>query len=384
MSEVFDPADSAERWRLEPSDIRALRALQVCVMQGEARADGREKSALRRAEQLAQFAASVAAEVGLGAAGSVPNEANDLDRILAAAPALAAGVTDRARAVVVLAELMVFNPWTGGVVRKAKEHRAVLAETAGLLPQLRADDYTAMCRELDLVSKRLQRKSIRWGRIAAATAVGLGAGVVTGGLAAPAIGAAIGSTLLGFSGAAATSAGLAALGGGSLAAGGFGMFGGTILVSGVGGLAVAGVAGIGTRYSGLAGATIAAEAIKLGLIAKILLEDEQDRDQKMRRVVESLHEVQNDLARKLILLSERIVELKRNNRELDEDNRNLRTVVGRLRAELIDARSELKELRAELEDTQHAATTIEVVLDRLPEPGTDAEPDPDSDLELVR
>ena len=45
---------------------------------------------------------------------------------------------------------------------------------------------------------------------------------VTGGLAAPAIGSVIGSTFMGLSGAAATSAGLAALGGGSLAAGGAG------------------------------------------------------------------------------------------------------------------------------------------------------------------
>lgn len=66
----------------------------------------------------------------------------------------------------------------------------------------------------------------------------LGAGalcVVTGGLAAPAIGAAVGSTFMGLSGAAATSAGLAAIGGGSLAAGGLGMAGGTAIVSAVAG-----------------------------------------------------------------------------------------------------------------------------------------------------
>ena len=66
----------------------------------------------------------------------------------------------------------------------------------------------------------------------------LGAGalcVVTGGLAAPAIGAAVGSSVLGLSGAAATSAGLAAIGGGSLAAGGLGMAGGTAIVSAVAG-----------------------------------------------------------------------------------------------------------------------------------------------------
>ena len=76
----------------------------------------------------------------------------------------------------------------------------------------------------------------------------LGAGaacVVTGGLAAPAIGAAVGSTVLGLSGAAATSAGLAALGGGALAAGGAGMAGGTLLIQAVAG-------GVGVLGAGIA------------------------------------------------------------------------------------------------------------------------------------
>ena len=69
--------------------------------------------------------------------------------------------------------------------------------------------------------------------LGAAAVVGGGAlCCVTGGLAAPAIGAAVGSAM-GLSGAAATSAGLAAIGGGSLAAGGLGMAGGTAVVSGV-------------------------------------------------------------------------------------------------------------------------------------------------------
>ena len=59
--------------------------------------------------------------------------------------------------------------------------------------------------------------------------------IITGGLAAPAIGAALGSSVLGLSGAAATSAGLATIGGGSLAAGGLGMAGGTAIISAVAG-----------------------------------------------------------------------------------------------------------------------------------------------------
>lgn len=53
-------------------------------------------------------------------------------------------------------------------------------------------------------------------------------------MAAPAIGGVIGTSLLGYSGAAATNAGLAALGGGALAAGGAGMAGGVAVVTAAG------------------------------------------------------------------------------------------------------------------------------------------------------
>ncbi len=52
--------------------------------------------------------------------------------------------------------------------------------------------------------------------------------------AAPAVGGAVGSSLLGFSGIAATNAGLAAIGGGSLVAGGFGMAGGAAVIGATG------------------------------------------------------------------------------------------------------------------------------------------------------
>jgi hypothetical protein len=52
---------------------------------------------------------------------------------------------------------------------------------------------------------------------------GLGVGLLTGGLGAPAIAGAYGTLVLGYSGAVASSAGMAALGGGSIAAGGLGM-----------------------------------------------------------------------------------------------------------------------------------------------------------------
>ena len=71
---------------------------------------------------------------------------------------------------------------------------------------------------------------------------------MTAGWAAPAIGGFIG-TLMGLSGAAATSAGLAFLGGGALAVGGAGMAGGAALI--IGGGAVIGIMGGAALSSGL-------------------------------------------------------------------------------------------------------------------------------------
>jgi len=83
----------------------------------------------------------------------------------------------------------------------------------------------------------------RWFKIAGAAGLGLVGLAITGGLAAPAIGGAIGTYFLGLSGAAAVSAGLATLGGGALAAGGFGMAGGTAVVAVVAGAVGGSLAG---------------------------------------------------------------------------------------------------------------------------------------------
>ncbi|MDX9797218.1 MAG: DUF726 domain-containing protein [Sulfurimonadaceae bacterium] len=63
-------------------------------------------------------------------------------------------------------------------------------------------------------------------------------------LAAPAVGGAIGTSMLGLSGAAATNAGLATLGGGALAAGGAGMAGGVAVVTAAG-------SALGGRYGAI-------------------------------------------------------------------------------------------------------------------------------------
>jgi len=112
--------------------------------------------------------------------------------------------------------------------------------------------------ELELVKKletalkkveteqKAKEKDAGWGnfgKIAGTAILGGAALALTGGLAAPLIGGAIGTSLLGLSGAAATSAGLALLGGGSLAAGGLGMAGGTAVLCTALGIGGAGIAG---------------------------------------------------------------------------------------------------------------------------------------------
>jgi hypothetical protein len=80
-----------------------------------------------------------------------------------------------------------------------------------------------------------------WKKVFISVAIAI-AIAITGGLAAPVIGAAIGGAM-GLSGAAAISAGLAFLGGGAIAAGGFGMAGGTVVLISGGAILGAGIGG---------------------------------------------------------------------------------------------------------------------------------------------
>ncbi|MBF6148034.1 hypothetical protein [Nocardia nova] len=347
-------------------DLAALRCLQVRMMTRDVAASGNAKARAVKAPHLEQFVSETSqflatVEEAAADCGDVVSP----DDIIASVPRRAALVDDHPRACQVLIELMVFNPWPDGTKWDDKTRQDELAAAARDLRGATLDDLETLNRELAQVMKQLRRKSIRWGRVAAVTAVGLGAGVVTGGMAAPAIGAAIGGTL-GLSGAAATSAGLAALGGGSLAAGGFGVAGGTMLVSSVGGLAAAGVAGTSMRFSRLGSGNIAVDAVKLDLLARAVFTRLEDRDQKMRRVVESLHLTANDLAKKANLLSERIVELEEQNRALRDENSTLRARVAQVRSDLLHRDDEIDRLRAELETIRRERDTVDVVLDRLP------------------
>lgn len=80
-----------------------------------------------------------------------------------------------------------------------------------------------------------KRNLAKTSKLALSGVVTAGAMTGVGLLGAPLIGGVLGSTLGGYSGAAATSYGLALLGGGSIASGGFGMLGGTAVVAAAGG-----------------------------------------------------------------------------------------------------------------------------------------------------
>ena len=147
-------------------------------------------------------------------------------------------VTDTAHALAMLVELCASQPWAS-VKRPLdpsvrKQTLGWIAETFGA--RVSDSDIREIDKDLEWRRRTSSSGITRWAVPLALAAVGA---AVTGGaalVAAPAIGAAIGS-MLGLSGAAATSAGLAALGGGSLAAGGLGMAGGTAVLVGTGSLA---------------------------------------------------------------------------------------------------------------------------------------------------
>jgi hypothetical protein len=134
--------------------------------------------------------------------------------------------------------------------------------------------------------------------------LGLGAaaaGIATAGVAAPAVGGAIGGAM-GLSGAAALNAGLAFLGGGSLAAGGFGMAGGTTVLAALG---ATGGGGLGTLAAAQVDrrnkAQFALETRKLR--ALIRLNSESASSTARAAAVEQQLVIEADLAR---LLSQRV------------------------------------------------------------------------------
>jgi hypothetical protein len=348
--------------RLTPKQVLAVRTLQARMLRLDAERETKPRSVNYKERYLQRFVVDAFRELASAEAPRdwMPLELNDFEQRCPSdqvrvftdlAAVLAQDVTTRAAAVIVLAELVTFSPWDDGTRWNKRARNDGLEAAAADLAGLRDDDLKTMTDEFQSLMKSLRRKSVKWGRVAVASVIGGGVGALTLGWAAPAIGTAIGGTM-GLTGAAATSAGLAALGGGSLAAGGFGVAGGTALLTGLGGLVAAGGVGAGTRFSRLASRSIAAEAVKLDLIARMVLADSPDHDEKIRRVVESLQEMIKDLNDRTSLLVNKIAQLKQEKSEAESENRQLK--------------DQIKEMEAELDELKAARTTLAVVRSRLP------------------
>jgi hypothetical protein len=226
------------------------------------------------------------------------------------------GVATRVRSLLLLIELSGFHPWSPKdpqrplkTARKwnEKQRQEGLRRIAVALHGVGESDADRI-REQSRDSAELLFRGSMFVPVALLLVGGVGAGVLTAGLAAPAIGALVGTTVFGLSGAAAASAGLAALGGGSIAAGGLGMAGGTALISATGGLL-----GLGLGAGAAAGAEAAADAqarvlgrltadvIKLHALGVVVLIEElrdvaaldaviqglRTRREELRRIMES-------------------------------------------------------------------------------------------------
>jgi hypothetical protein len=222
---------------------------------------------------------------------------------------------NRVRSLLLLIELAAFHPWSPTDAAKPLKSATAwdkssrftsLRRLAGWLTGTSEEDADRVASCFSDVQADAGRGGRNWWVVGGLTAAGVGLGALTGGLAAPAIGAFIGSTVFGLSGAAATSAGLAALGGGSLAAGGFGMAGGTALVASVGGLAGASLLGGGSAAARGSSdeqrnliARLAIDLIKLQVLARVILIEELHDYEQVTVVVEKLRERRREMDARL-------------------------------------------------------------------------------------
>jgi hypothetical protein len=224
---------------------------------------------------------------------------DDARRYLLTSPKLAAaslgGVDQRRRGIVLMIELAAFQPWPESTDWNTDKRREALFAFVDAMP---APVDHGLMREIDkaltVAVRRLSRREVDKRKVVAVVAGGAAIGVLTGGLAAPLIGGAVGG-VMGLSGAAATSAGLALLGGGSVAAGGLGMAGGTAVIAGTAGVGAAGVGAAGTWLAGARPTDVVVESAKLEVLFEYLLVREDKSDELQRLVVTRLQEQISDL-----------------------------------------------------------------------------------------
>ena len=266
-------------------------------------------------------------------------------------------VSSRSRGLMIFINLCAFEPWgKAGWNRGSRKER--VAEMAAHLPFLRTDDPTNVQTEFRMILRRMRLQSIPWLKVSVLTLGGVGLGVLTAGLAAPIVGGIIG-TSMGLSGAAATSAGLAALGGGSLAAGGLGMAGGTAIVGGVGGLTGAGLAAGTGRATGFTLGQVAADAVLMAVIARLVLADAEHDDAAARKVAESLHQRVSELESMASTMVDRVSQLKRKLKDAEAQRAEDGATIELLRAELQLAKDETRELEVTLQAVESVDSRLE-------------------------
>ncbi|MCP9624332.1 hypothetical protein FOH10_18715 [Nocardia otitidiscaviarum] len=302
----------------------------------------------------------------------VEGESPNLEALESAGPDIFSVVTRRSRALLLLIDLYGFEPWVEGKWEKTVRAEALIAAHRSLDP-LHPEDLHAVETAYRDAIKTLS-KAGSWGKYALLAGAGLGLGILTGGLAAPAIGGAYGALVLGYSGAAATSAGLAAIGGGSIAAGGLGMAGGAALITGFSGAVGAGAVTLAGKASGLTAARIAADAIRLHVVTQLVLRDVDGNEEAAKAVIVSLRERVTNLGKTVVALAERIdalraqLEIKqaelnaeRGQRLAAEDRvARFRVVADRLKERVTGPENdELQALLAELYDLEGEKKTVE-------------------------
>jgi hypothetical protein len=281
-----------------------------------------------QARDLADQVASVAeADVVARLPERLAPLGSDARRYLITSPQLAAAslgrIDQRRRAIVLMIELAAFQPWPESTGWDSDTRRRALFAFVDAMP---APVEHELMREIDkklaVAVRRLSRREVDKRKVVAVVAGGAAVGVLTGGLAAPLIGGAVGGAM-GLSGAAATSAGLALLGGGSVAAGGLGMAGGTAIIAGTASVGAAGVGAAGTWLAGAPPTDVVVESAKLEVLFEYLLVREERSEELQRLVVTRLQEQISDLVTEINELTGLVSGFKDVSADRDELQRRL-------------------------------------------------------------
>jgi hypothetical protein len=270
-------------------------------------------------------------------------------------------VKRRDRAVLLAVELAAFYPWPPKV-KYEKDVRArklaAIAEAMGA--PLTAEYVQELDRELRRRARKFALRNLNWKRVGLVAGGGAVLGAITGGLAAPLIGGAIGSTM-GLSGAAATNAGLALLGGGSLASGGLGVAGGTLFVSGVASAGGGAAAASGDALRASGSAYVFADMVKLDVLTEYMLIREQREPDKVRAVVVATEQSVRNTEAEVARLRTKVDELK----ALADLQGETAKLVRAREAELDETKDALKQARLKVKLLEAERGRLQDRLDEL-------------------